>query len=124
VRSCLAASRKTQAVKALAHITGGGFVENIPRVLPRETAVSIDLARVPVLPVFKWLAATGGVSEQEMLRTFNCGIGMVAILDPSFAGAAIEQFTGHGETVVRLGEVVAGGGAPVVNFRGRLDLSS
>jgi phosphoribosylformylglycinamidine cyclo-ligase len=124
VRSCLAASRKTQAVKALAHITGGGFVENIPRVLPGETAVSIDLARVPVLPVFKWLAATGGVSEQEMLRTFNCGIGMVAILDPSFAGAAIEQFTGHGETVVRLGEVVAGGGAPVVNFRGRLDLSS
>jgi phosphoribosylformylglycinamidine cyclo-ligase len=124
VRSCLAASRKTQAVKALAHITGGGFVENIPRVLPGETAVSIDLARVPVLPVFKWLAATGGVSEQEMLRTFNCGIGMVAILDPSFAGAAIEQFTGHGETVVRLGEVVAGGGAPVVKFRGRLDLSS
>lgn len=124
VRSCLAASRKTQAVKALAHITGGGFVENIPRVLPRETAVSIDLARVPVPPVFKWLAATGSVSEQEMLRTFNCGIGMVAVLDPNFAEAAIEQFIGHGETVVRLGEVVAGSGAPVVNFRGRLDLSS
>jgi phosphoribosylformylglycinamidine cyclo-ligase len=124
VRSCLAASRKTQAVKALAHITGGGFVENIPRVLPRETAVSINLARVPVPPVFKWLAATGSVSEQEMLRTFNCGIGMVAVLDPNFAEAAIEQFIGHGETVVRLGEVVAGSGAPVVNFRGRLDLSS
>ena len=124
VRSCLATSRKTQAVKALAHITGGGFVENIPRVLPRETAVSINLARVPVPPVFKWLAATGSVSEQEMLRTFNCGIGMVAVLDPNFAEAAIEQFIGHGETVVRLGEVVAGGGAPVVNFRGRLDLSS
>ena len=124
VRSCLATSRKTQAVKALAHITGGGFVENIPRVLPRETAISIDLARVPVLPVFKWLAATGSISEQEMLRTFNCGIGMVAVLDPNFAEAAIEQFIGHGETVVRLGEVVAGGGAPVVNFRGCLDLSS
>jgi phosphoribosylformylglycinamidine cyclo-ligase len=124
VRSCLATSRKTQAVKALAHITGGGFVENIPRVLPRETAVSINLARVPVPPVFKWLAATGSVSEQEMLRTFNCGIGMVAVLDPNFAEAAIEQFIGHGETVVRLGEVVAGSGAPVVNFRGRLDLSS
>ena len=78
--------------------------------LPRETAVSIDLARVPVPPVFKWLAATGSVSEQEMLRTFNCGIGMVAILDPNFAEAAIEQFIGHGETVVRLGEVVAGSG--------------
>jgi phosphoribosylformylglycinamidine cyclo-ligase len=124
VRSCLAASRNAQAVKALAHITGGGFVENIPRVLPRDTAVSIELARVPVLPVFKWLAKTGGVSEQEMLRTFNCGIGMVVVLDRSFAEAAIEQFTSHGETVVRLGEVVAGGGPPTVNFRGHLDLSS
>src|SRR5262249_43598997 len=57
VRSCLAAARNTRAVKALAHITGGGFVENIPRVLPKGTSVSIDLARVPVLPVFKWLAA-------------------------------------------------------------------
>jgi len=124
VRSCLAASRNTQAVKALAHITGGGFVENIPRVLPRETAVSIDLARVPVLPVFKWLATTGGVSEQEMLRTFNCGVGMVVVLDRNFVEAAIEQFASNGETIVRLGEVVAGGGPPMVNFRGRLDLSS
>jgi phosphoribosylformylglycinamidine cyclo-ligase len=123
VRSSLAAARKTPAVKALAHITGGGLVENIPRVLPRGTAVSIDLARVPVLPVFKWLAAAGGISEPEMLRTFNCGVGMIAVLDARFAEAAVAQFTSHGETVVRLGEVVAGSGAPVVNFRGRLDLS-
>jgi phosphoribosylformylglycinamidine cyclo-ligase len=124
VRSCLAAARKTQALKALAHITGGGFVENIPRVLPKDTAVVIDLARVPVLPVFKWLAESGHISEPEMLRTFNCGIGMVAVLDSRFADAAIAQFAGHGETVVRLGEVIAGGGAPVVNFRGHLDLPS
>jgi phosphoribosylformylglycinamidine cyclo-ligase len=123
VRSCLAAARKTAAVKALAHITGGGFVENIPRVLPRGTAVSIDLARVPVLPVFKWLAAAGGLGEPEMLRTFNCGVGMIAVLEARFAKAAVEQFTNNGETVVRLGEVVAGSGVPVVNFRGRLDLS-
>jgi phosphoribosylformylglycinamidine cyclo-ligase len=123
VRSCLAAARKTPAVKALAHITGGGFVENIPRVLPKGTAVNIDLARVPVLPVFKWLAAAGGISEPEMLRTFNCGVGMIAVLEARYADAAIEQFTSHGETVVRLGEVVAGSGAPAVNFRGRLDLS-
>jgi phosphoribosylformylglycinamidine cyclo-ligase len=123
VRSCLAAARKTPAVKALAHITGGGFVENIPRVLPRGTAVSIDLARVPVLPVFKWLAAAGGISEPEMLRTFNCGVGMIAVLEARFSEAAIAQFTSHGETVVRLGEVVAGSAAPVVNFCGRLDLS-
>ena len=124
VRSCLAAARQTQALKALAHITGGGFVENIPRVLPKDTAVAIDLARVAVLPVFKWLAASGGISEPEMLRTFNCGIGMVAVLDPNFADAAIAQFTGHGETVVRLGEVVAGSSPALVNFRGHLDLSS
>jgi phosphoribosylformylglycinamidine cyclo-ligase len=122
-RSCLAAARKTPAVKALAHITGGGLVENIPRVLPRGTALSIDLARVPVLPVFKWLAAAGGISEPEMLRTFNCGVGMIAVLEARSAEAAIAQFTSHGETVARLGEVVAGSGAPVVNFRGRLDLS-
>ncbi len=124
VRSCLAATRNTKAVKAFAHITGGGFVENIPRVLPKEAAVDIDLARVPVLPVFKWLATTGGISESEMLRTFNCGVGMVAVLDRNFAEAAIEQFTSHGETVVRLGEVIAGDGGPAVKFRGRLDLSS
>jgi phosphoribosylformylglycinamidine cyclo-ligase len=79
---------------------------------------------VPVLPVFKWLATAGGVSEQEMLRTFNCGVGMVVVLDRNFVEAAIEQFASNGETVVRLGEVVAGGGPPMVNFRGRLDLSS
>ncbi len=91
--------------------------------LPKEASVSIDLDRVPVSPVFKWLAASGGISEQEMLRTFNCGVGMVAVLDARMAAAAIEQFTAHGETVVQLGEVVAGGGPAAVNFHGRLDLS-
>src|SRR4029077_966115 len=62
VRSCLAAIRETKAVKALAHITGGGFVDNIPRVLPEGFAVALDLDRVPVLPVFKWLAASGKIS--------------------------------------------------------------
>ena len=123
VRSCLAAIRGTKAVKALAHITGGGFTENIPRVLPRGLAVALDLDRVPVPPVFKWLAAAGDVTEQEMLRTFNCGIGMVAVLDPDAAAAASERFTANGETVVRLGEIVAGDGNARVDFRGRLDLS-
>jgi len=123
VRSCLAAIRATKAVKALAHITGGGFTENIPRVLPPGLAVSLDLDRVPVHPVFKWLAASGEVGEQEMLRTFNCGIGMVAVLDPKAAAAASEQFTANGETVVPLGEVVAADGDARVDFRGHLDLS-
>jgi phosphoribosylformylglycinamidine cyclo-ligase len=123
VRSCLAAIRETKAVKALAHITGGGFVDNIPRVLPDGLAVTIDLDRVPVRPVFKWLAASGKISEAEMLRTFNCGIGMVAVLEPRAAAAASKRFSAHGETVVQLGEVVAAKDGGRVGFRGRLDLS-
>jgi phosphoribosylformylglycinamidine cyclo-ligase len=123
VRSCLAAVRETKAVKALAHITGGGFVDNIPRVLPEGLGVALDLDRVPVAPVFKWLAASGGISAEEMLRTFNCGIGMIAVLDRSGAAAACERFAAHGETVVQLGEVVAATDGDRVGFRGRLDLS-
>ena len=74
VRSCLTAIRETKAVKALAHITGGGFIDNIPRVLPQGLAVALHLERVPVLPVFKWLAASGKISEHEMLRTFNLSL--------------------------------------------------
>jgi phosphoribosylformylglycinamidine cyclo-ligase len=123
VRSCLAAIRKTRAVKALAHITGGGFVDNIPRVLPPGLAVSLDLDRVPVLPVFKWLAAAGDIGAPEMLRTFNCGIGMIAVLDPDGADAAAAEFTANGETALRLGEVVTATGSAAVDFRGHLDLS-
>ena len=123
VRSCLPAIRGTKAVKALAHITGGGFIENIPRVLPRGLSAALDLDCVPVHPVFKWLAASGEVGEEEMLRTFNCGIGMVAVLDANAAAAAREQFTANGETVVRLGEIVAADSDARVDFRGRLDLS-
>jgi phosphoribosylformylglycinamidine cyclo-ligase len=123
VRSCLAAIRETKAVKALAHITGGGFTENIPRVLPENLSVAIDLDRVPVLPVFKWLAASGKIGEAEMLRTFNCGIGMVAVLDPAKAKAASECFAANGEIVVQLGEVIAASGGARIGFRGRLDLT-
>jgi phosphoribosylformylglycinamidine cyclo-ligase len=123
VRSCLAAIRQTKAVKALAHITGGGFVDNIPRVLPKNLSVSIDLDCVPVLPVFKWLAASGKISEAEMLRTFNCGIGMVAVLDPAAAKDARERFAATGETVVQLGEIVATRGEAHIGFRGHLDLT-
>jgi len=123
VRSCLAAIRAGKAVKALAHITGGGFIDNIPRVLPSGVSVALDLERVPVAPVFKWLAAAGKVGEREMLRTFNCGIGMVAVLDAATAEQACAQFSANGETVVKLGEVVAGRGEPRVDFRGRLDLA-
>jgi phosphoribosylformylglycinamidine cyclo-ligase len=123
VQSCLAAIRNTKAVKALAHITGGGFVDNIPRVLPAGYSVSVQLDRVPVLPVFKWLARAGKIGELEMLRAFNCGIGMIAILDASAADAACAQFAAKGETVMRLGEVVKDSGDRKVEFRGQLDLA-
>ena len=80
VRPLLAAIRGTGAIKALAHITGGGFTENIPRVLPKGLAAEIDLSQIAVPPVFGWLARTGGVEAREMLRTFNCGVGMVVVV--------------------------------------------
>src|SRR5436190_12977404 len=124
VRSCLAAIREVGGVKALAHITGGGFTENIPRVLPEDLAVRIDLAQVPVLPVFKWLAKTGGIAEPEMLRTFNCGIGMIAVVDPAKADAVEAVLKREGESVARLGEVVVSrADSPRVLYGGHLALS-
>jgi phosphoribosylformylglycinamidine cyclo-ligase len=124
VRSSLAAIRETGGVKALAHITGGGFTENIPRVLPQGLSVRIELARVPVLPVFKWLAATGGIAETEMLRTFNCGIGMIVVVAPDKADAVADVFRREGETVTRLGAVIAqAAGGPRVVYDGALDLA-
>ena len=105
VKPLLAAIRATGAIKALAHITGGGFPDNIPRVLPHTLAAEIDLAAIPVPPVFSWLARTGGVAEREMLRTFNCGIGMIAATAPHDAEKVAALLSGEGETVVRLGRL-------------------
>jgi phosphoribosylformylglycinamidine cyclo-ligase len=107
VKSCLAALRATKAVKALAHITGGGFPDNIPRVLPQGLGVMLDLPRVPVPPIFRWLGDVGQVAEAEMLRTFNCGVGMVAVVAPGEADAVSNALVREGETVVPIGEVVA-----------------
>src|SRR6202000_1716542 len=101
VKPLLAAIRETRAVKALAHITGGGFPDNIPRVLPKGFGAAIDLARVPVLPVFRCLAATGGIAQSEMLRTFNCGIGMIAVVEAPRADAVAQVLARAGENVVR-----------------------
>jgi phosphoribosylformylglycinamidine cyclo-ligase len=123
VKSCLAAIRKTKAVKGLAHITGGGFPDNIPRVLPKGLGARIELARVPVLPIFKWLAKAGRIAEPEMLRTFNCGIGMVAVVEPRKASAVAAVLRRCGETVVQIGEVVpAAKGKPRVSYTGRLNV--
>ncbi len=122
VKQLLTAIRTTGGIKALAHITGGGFIDNIPRVLPDGTGVVIDLDAIPVLPVFRWLAATGGVVEYEMLRTFNCGIGMVIAVDPAKLDEVEAALSAAGEKPVRLGEVVAAGEGERVMTRGRLAL--
>jgi phosphoribosylformylglycinamidine cyclo-ligase len=123
VRSCLAATRETGAVKALAHITGGGLLENIPRVLPDGLGIRLDLAQVPVAPVFGWLAQAGNVPEQEMLRTFNCGIGMIAVVAAGDLEQVAAVLAREGEKVVRLGEVIAARDGARVVCRGSLDLT-
>src|SRR5690242_5989981 len=123
VRSALRAIRETGAVKGLAHITGGGFTDNIPRVLPKHLGVGIDLARLSVLPVFKWLAGQGGIAELELLRTFNCGIGMIAIVRADAIEAVTQVLTDSGESVTLLGEVIPAQGEHRVVYNGHLDLS-
>ncbi|MGA2565479.1 MAG: phosphoribosylformylglycinamidine cyclo-ligase [Pseudolabrys sp.] len=122
VKSCLAAIHATNAVKGLAHITGGGFPDNIPRVLPKGLGARIDLKRVPVLPVFKWLAGEGGIAQNEMLRTFNCGIGMIVIAAPNDAAAVAQAFTAAGEKAVIIGSAVRATGDARVVYDGTLDL--
>lgn len=115
VRSVLAAVRADR-IKALAHITGGGLTENIPRVLPAGLGVELDAGSWPLLPVFGWLARTGSIAPAELARTFNCGIGMIAVVAPDQAEAAAEVLRSGGETVHVIGNVrpVAEGDARVV----------
>jgi phosphoribosylformylglycinamidine cyclo-ligase len=120
VKSCLAAIRETKAVKALCHITGGGFPDNIPRVLPDGMGTQIDLAKIPLLPVFKWLAREGGIAQNEMLRTFNCGVGMIAVVAASDAERVSAVFRKAGETVTTIGAITASGG---VTYNGSLGLA-
>ncbi|TPW31777.1 phosphoribosylformylglycinamidine cyclo-ligase [Martelella alba] len=106
VKPLLAAIRQTGGIKALAHITGGGFPENIPRVLPAHLSAEIDLASIPVPAVFSWLARTGGVAPAEMLRTFNCGVGMIGVCPADKLDVVLAVLTDEGETAFRLGQIV------------------
>lgn len=111
VKSCLAAI-KAGGVKGFAHITGGGMTENVPRVLPKGLHAIIDGRTFPVPPVFGWLADAGRVATPEMLRTFNCGIGMVVVVDPAKAAEVTQALTGAGETVFAIGTIQAGDEKP------------
>ncbi len=104
-------------VRGLAHITGGGLTENVPRMLPEGLGAAIDLGAWNLPPVFRWMMRSGAIAEAEMLKTFNCGIGMVVCVAPEALGAVAGALRDGGETVVKLGEVVPGDG---VRFAGTL----
>jgi phosphoribosylformylglycinamidine cyclo-ligase len=121
VKSCLTAIRETKAVKALCHITGGGFPDNIPRILPDGMGARVDLGKIPLLPVFEWLARTGQIAEHEMLRTFNCGVGMIAVVAAADSGKVMRVLSQAGEKPVVIGEIIAAE-AERVRYDGRLAL--
>jgi phosphoribosylformylglycinamidine cyclo-ligase len=111
VKSVLAAIEATGgasdgAVKGLSHITGGGLSENLPRVLPDTVAAAVDLSAITVPPVFGWLAKAGRLDDAEMLRTFNCGIGMIVIAEKARTGEVVKTLTEAGEAPVILGEII------------------
>ena len=101
-------------VRAMAHITGGGLVENLPRILPRDLAAHIDETAWPKPAVFDWLARTGGIDAAEMHRTFNCGIGMAVVVAPDAADRAVDALGKNGEQAFRIGHLAARENDPVV----------
>lgn len=116
VKPALAAIR-AGGVHGLAHITGGGLTENLPRVLPEGLGATVDLDAWRLPPVFGWMAEVGGISGAEMLKTFNAGIGMVVVVAADRATAITDVLTGAGETVVPLGHVTD---TPGMHYTGTL----
>lgn len=113
---------KTGKVKAMAHITGGGLLENIPRVLPDGIGVTLDAKSWTAPPVFSWLAKTGNVEPLEMARTFNCGIGLVVVVAAADAEAVMAVFSAEGEKVFRIGEIIAQAGEHQVTINNMGDV--
>ena len=121
VKSALAAIA-TQGVSGFAHITGSGLPGNVPRVLPQGLDASIELSRWKLPAVFQWLQDKARLPQDEMLSTFNCGIGLVAVVKPDSAAAVIGAFASHGERAFAIGSLVDNGGSePQVRFGGRLE---
>ena len=121
VKPLLSALKAGIGIKALAHITGGGFIDNIPRVLPDTLAADVDLAQVTVPKVFGWLARIGGMSQREMLRTFNCGVGMLCAVAAEDADRLVAHLNEAGETATIVGKLTERTGEPVT-FSGALAL--
>ena len=124
VKPLLGALKETSGIKALAHITGGGITENIPRILPDHLDAQIDLSILSPAPVFGWLSKTGNIEEREMLLTFNCGIGMALIASPDEAGHITGSLEKAGESVLQIGKITQGSNRPTVHYTGTLELKS
>ncbi|KAL5533963.1 ADE57 [Sanghuangporus baumii] len=108
---------RSGSVKGLAHITGGGFIDNVPRVLPEGLGCTIDVSRWELPPIFSYLMKAGGVEPREMCRTFNCGIGLVLVVARQNVDAVSQALRAHGETsVYQIGEIVTG--KSVVELKG------
>lgn len=107
---------KTDKVKALAHITGGGLTDNLPRVLQEGINLRIDTKAWELPPVFAWAKATGNLDDAEMLRTFNCGIGMAVICKKEYANDIIKELQTAGETAYLIGKAITGKGEPEVVY--------
>ena len=122
VQAILQVLAQGDGLLALAHVTGGGFPDNLPRALPPGLSIALDLGAWTPPPVFGWLARTGEVAEPDMLRTFNCGIGMVAIVARDSADAVAARFAAAGEAVVLIGGVVEARAGDRVVTRGTLAL--
>ncbi len=120
VRALLATIRDTGSVKALAHITGGGLTENIPRVLPDTLAAEIDLSSFALPPVFAWLQEEARIDEAEMLKTFNCGVGMIVVAAKDEANSVSAALSAEGETPWLLGRLVSRKGGGAVRYTGKL----
>lgn len=119
VKPVLQVLRSVTGIHALAHITGGGFIENIPRVLPKNINAQLDLDSFTMPQVFSWLADTGHITEHEMLRTFNCGIGMILVVDRSKADIILQALKEAGETAMIIGSLTSSGNERV-SFNGTL----
>jgi phosphoribosylformylglycinamidine cyclo-ligase len=117
VRQMLETIRGTRAVKAIAHITGGGLTDNIPRVLPDGLAAEIDLDAIALPPVFTWLQAESGLDQDEMLRTFNCGVGMIVIVSPGDVERALDYL---GEEARVIGAIGERGNGVAIHYGGKL----
>lgn len=105
-----------QPVHALAHITGGGITENVPRVLPENTVANVKLGSWPTQPLFDWLQEEGNISDDEMLKTFNCGIGMVMCVAKERVDAVLDVLKDSGESAFVIGDIAKADGEPKVNY--------